>query len=457
MKHGQAALTAVIFFLVAATAIGIGFTSFAFEETATARRQLRAKQSYFLAEAGAEDVAYRLQSQKNINSPETLTLNGETVTTIISTPSLGVKEILASGNALLNIRKVRLNLRIAPGASFNYGVQVGDGGLSMANSSKIIGSIYSNGDILTTSSAEITGDAFAAGNSIITNVNIGGNAQAYSLLNNIIGGTASSTTNIDDTTVGIHAYADTITGNKTISRDAYYNTSIAASVTVVGTKYPGTPAPVALPPLPMPINDSKIDEWKTTAEAGGIISSPCPYEPADGSSIGPIKIACDLIIGGTKIITLTGPVWVEGNFEMAQSAHLNLDPSYGEYSEVVIADKPTNRLTSSKVTMNNSVQINGSGTAGSYVLIISQNNSAEGGGTEKAIDTGQSGAAPIYYAPHGLITINNNTPVNLKEITGYRLELSQNSEVTYESGLANIYFSSGPGGGWEIVSWREVE
>src|SRR3990167_8554236 len=104
MKHGQAALTAVIFFLVAATAIGIGFTSFAFEETATTRRQLRAKQSYFLAEAGAEDVTYRLQTNKQVDVSETLTLNGETVTTNTTNVS-GNKEIVAEGDVSSTIRK----------------------------------------------------------------------------------------------------------------------------------------------------------------------------------------------------------------------------------------------------------------------------------------------------------------------------------------------------------------
>ena len=104
---GQAALTAVIFFLVASTAIGIGFVSFAFEETANALQQLRAKQSYFLAEAGAEDVAYRLYTSKQVSASENLTLDGETVTTV-TTDVGGNKEIVASGDADSNIRKVKI-------------------------------------------------------------------------------------------------------------------------------------------------------------------------------------------------------------------------------------------------------------------------------------------------------------------------------------------------------------
>lgn len=45
--------------------------------------------------------------------------------------------------------------------AFSYAAQVGDGGVSMANSSKINGSVYTNGDIVGSGSSTITGDAWA--------------------------------------------------------------------------------------------------------------------------------------------------------------------------------------------------------------------------------------------------------------------------------------------------------
>src|SRR3989344_4951837 len=125
MKHGQAALTAVIFFLVAATAIGIGFTSFAFEETATARRQLRAKQSYFLAEAGVEDVAYRIKNAMSYASPETLSLDGSSASTAITDIGLNQKSIIATGDVANAFRKVSLTLSLGQGTEFSYGAQSG--------------------------------------------------------------------------------------------------------------------------------------------------------------------------------------------------------------------------------------------------------------------------------------------------------------------------------------------
>lgn len=60
-------------------------------------------------------------------------------------------------------RTVKITASKGVGTSFNYGVQVGEGGLQMGNSSTVDGSIYSNGNISMTNNARITGDAFVAG------------------------------------------------------------------------------------------------------------------------------------------------------------------------------------------------------------------------------------------------------------------------------------------------------
>ncbi|KKT14873.1 MAG: hypothetical protein UV94_C0006G0037 [Parcubacteria group bacterium GW2011_GWC1_43_30] len=72
-----------------------------------------------------------------------------------------------------------------------------------------------------------------------------------------------------------------------------------------------------------------------------------------------------------------------------------------------------------------------------------------------AIKTSNSSAAAILYAGEGQIEISNSAA--LKEITAYKLEINNSATVTYESGLANSNFSSGPGGGYEILSWKEIE
>lgn len=210
-----------------------------------------------------------------------------------------------------------------------------------------------------------------------------------------------------------------------------------------------------LDPVPMPISDAQLDAWEADAQAGGIITSPCPYKPADGSSLGPVKINCDVEIDGTKIVILTGTVWVKGNLEIENSAQLALDSSFGPNSGIIIARDPANQTGKGTITVQNSAQVLGSGTEGSYMLIVSRNISAEQGGDTEAIEVKNSSSAPVYYAPHGLVAIENNT--NLKEVAAYKLHLKNNAEVTYETGLANAFFSSGPAGGWEIIGWKETK
>ena len=159
---GQVALTAVLFFLVAATAIGIGFTSFALEETSTTRKQLRAKQSYFLAEAGIEDAMYRVREDMTIGTSEVLNLDGQSQTTDIVTVGNN-KEITANATYAASVRKIKTIL--SPSTSdgtINYGLQVGYLGLDMKNKARVNGNVKSNGSIRGVGSGEvlITGDAF---------------------------------------------------------------------------------------------------------------------------------------------------------------------------------------------------------------------------------------------------------------------------------------------------------
>lgn len=450
--RGQALLTVVIFVLLIGMAGIGGFSSIALRETGSARSTLLGEQSLYLSEAGMEDVVYRVKNGKQYGTSETLTLNGQTATTTITGTGLS-KTILAEGNVLHGIRREQMTLSSAGGASFVYGVQVGRGGVSMENSSSIIGSIYSNGDIVGNGNSAITGDAFAATTHIIDNMTIGGSGYAHLITNSTIEKNASSTTDLYDVAVGAHGHADRII-RSTIGKNAYYTTSISGS-TVGGVAYPGTPPPTELSELPLPIPDITLDAWETDAASGGVISSPCPYKPADGTVIGPKKINCDMEVDGSKVITLTGTVWISGNLKLKNSAQIKLHSSFGNTSGVIIIDNPENRLTSSKVTIENSAQILGSGASGSYTLVASRNASAENGGLEEAFEIKNSSSAALYYAPHGFIEIHNTGAI--KEATAYKLTIKNNATVTYETGLSDILFSSGPTGGYSIKTWQEVQ
>lgn len=388
-SRGQAALTTVILLLFVSLAIGSGVTAIALKESRVSNINTRAKESYFLAESGVEDMLYRVKKNMNYDAAEILTLGVATATTTVTDTGSNEKTILAQGDRGRAIRNLEVRVQTGAGASFSYAVQVGEGGLFMENESRISGSVYSNGSITGQNSPVITGNATSAG------------------------------------TIG---NPPSVHGTRTEQAD----------------------------PLTMPITDSQIEDWKNAAAAGGIISSPCPYKPSNGTVIGPKKIACDMKIDGEKIITLTGPLWIAGSFEIKNEGELRLANWYGAGSEVVVADNPANRTTSSKISMQNNARVQGSGTSGSYILLVSQNNSAELDGNEIAIEPKNESDAPIYYAPHGKILIQNKT--SLKEATAYKIHMKNEAVLTYESGIAELTFaSSSPSGGWEILDWREIK
>jgi hypothetical protein len=76
-------------------------------------------------------------------------------------------------------------------------------------------------------------------------------------------------------------------------------------------------------------------------------------------------------------------------------------------------------------------------------------------GGANAIDIANNAGTVILNAQNGYVRFSNNA--GAKEATGYKIILDNNAYITYDSGLANVNFSSGPSGGWNIISWKEVE
>ncbi len=419
-RSGQAVLMVVTFLTFISLAVLYGVISPTVKNVSLSRGAINSAKSYYLAESGSEDAYYRLKSGKQLSGTEVLTLDGATATTTVADVGSNEKEIISVGDLLGGARKLKTSLTISSGASFNYGVQVGQGGFVMENSSSVLGNIYSNGTVSGSGSNIVKGDVVSAGSS----------------------GSVS----------GIHAtssvYARTIS-NSTIDGDAYYQ-NISGS-TVSGTLHPNSPDQ---PVIGLPISDETISGWEADAETGGVVTSPCPYKIISNTIIGPKKINCDLEISGTPTVTLAGNVWVSGKIDIKNSPIIQVSSSLPGKTIAFIADNPSNRTSSSKIEIENSVTVNGSGE-GSYVLFISQNNSAESGGGERAIEVENSATGDILvYAGHGEVLLKNN--ISLKEITAYRVHLQNSAQVSYESGVASLLFTGGPGGGWNLNNWFET-
>jgi len=419
---GMAIITASIFLTAISVAFALGVANPSISGIVSAKRLSDSNESLYVAESLANDMYYRVKNSITVDDTETLSLGNTTAEATKSAVlgGIGIVSIADKSNA---IRSLSYILSTGSGASFHYGIQSGTGGIILQNSSSIIGNAYSNGPISGSGSNIISGDAISAGpNGSISGIHASGSAFAHSIL------------------------------DSTVDGDAYYQS--ISNTTVLGTLFPSSDDQTI---SSLPISDDLIDEWEQIAEGGGIVSSPCPYKITSTATIGPVKIDCDLEISGNNFdITLAGPVWVSGNITIKNSPTIRVDSSLGSQSVAIIADKISNRSTSGKIELQNSASFEGSGTSGSYVLFVSQNNSAENSGSEKAITVGNSvSGSLLVYAGHGEIDIENS--VDLKEVTAYRVRLKNTAQVIYETGLASLLFSSGPGGGYVLSSWDEVE
>ncbi|MDO8482827.1 MAG: hypothetical protein Q7S86_03345 [bacterium] len=419
--RGQAAITAVIFFLIIGLAVSMGVLNPVLRQVKQADDFTRTRASLYVSESVNEDALYRLKTGKQFVSPSTLSLNGYSATATSTAVADGL-QIDSSGNAFGLLRNIQTHLTSGSGTSFHYGMQSGEGGMSLNNSATIVGNVFSNGPITGANSNIIKGTVVSAGPS------------------GIISGVHATSS----------AYAHTIQ-SADIDGDAYYQ-SISGS-SVAGTLYPGS---IDQATSSLPIPDSTIAAWEAEAVAGGTHTSPCPYSIEGSVTLGPKKINCDLSLSGDAVLTLTGPVWVVGNIDVSNQAEIRLASSLGSRSVALIADKPSALTSGSQITLSNTTEYYGSGDSNSFLLLVSQNKSAETGGSNPAITISNSaGGKLLLYAGHGLIQLSNS--VTLKEVTAYKISVNNSAQVVYESGLANLLFSSGPAGGYVFDKWREVQ
>ncbi len=405
-------LMSVIFFLFISLAITTGLVSPSVREIKNTATNLNSKKSYFLAESGVEDAFYRILQNKTIGTSETITLDSNSVNTTITTLLGNVKQIVSLGDVSGNQRTIGLKLKTGEGTVFKYGTQAGQGGFVFQNNSHVNGSLYSNGNIEGSNGAYITGDAFVAGDTgSISNMRVG------------YGGTGSAHAhNITNSTVTGVIYCQTGSGN-----NKSCDTSQAD--------------PVA---QDLPILDSDIAQWKTDATNGGVtdgnvvISSP--------ATIGPRKIIGNLTVNDT--LTVAGTVYATGNVSI--DGTVKLDSSYGAISGIIMSD--------GLISIGNGVIFQDSGTAGSYILFLSNSTcddsiSASPCFGKNAIEVSNNSDISIVNAQKGTVYFSNNAAV--KESVGKKIELKNNVGISYGSGMINVDFTSGPSGSWTVDSWGE--
>ena len=105
------------------------------------------------------------------------------------------------------------------------------------------------------------------------------------------------------------------------------------------------------------------------------------------------------------------------------------------------------------ITLENSSVSSGSGQAGSYLMYLSTYPGIPS--PSAAMILKNFAKSDILYTTNGFVEFENNA--DLREVTAYGLRLKNSAELTYELGLQSTAFTSGPGGGWVVTSWKEIE
>ena len=427
-NKGEAALIAVIVILSVSLVIVGSMTSLSIAKQKMLRNAEKTAQSYYIPHAGIEVALLRLFDEDLALPPSPVSLvvgGGSATVTLMQSPG-GRTTIRSEGNRNNRVRILEVIAGVtAESASFFYGAQAGIGGLEMDNNSAVNGNVYSNGTIDGANGAEITGDAVVAGDgssdNAIEDVTIGGNALAP---------------NFDDCSIG---------GNLTFVTGGVVDDCPAGGSVIEQSE--------AIAEVDMPISEETIDQWKAEAQNGGTIAAG-DYEPPAGSTvtIGPGVITGDMNLRNNQTVILSGTVYVQGHIDIDNGSSVRLDASYGASSGVIVAD--------GWIEVKNNGAFEGSGENGSYVMLLSAS-SCDGSGDgdcssdEAALEIHNNSEGAIFYAANGLLHIHNN--VNLTQATGWKIKLDNNASVNYALGLESALFSGGPGGRYEIASWRETE
>jgi len=412
-----------ILIMVAMFEIIITVTFLTFSEQKILENTSKSTIAYYIAEVGIEDALLRLIEAPGM-SAISYTINTEQgfVDVDISETVGGSRTIVSQGNASNRLRKIEVVYAInADSISFHYGAQAGDGGIAMENNSVIHGNVFSNGTV-----EAVTGTATIDNSVVITK-------SGNKIINLIIG----THGNVPPDEARVHTCeGSTINGNLYVSGGSSDCTINGGTETTI---------PNDIDPEGMPISDSQIDSWKNEAAMGEIELGDYTITGGDTESFGPKKITGNLILENNATLILTGNLWIVGNITINNGATIMLDADYGLMNGVVVAD--------GKILVENGVILEGSGEEGSYIMLLTTNDSVLL--TDPAIYVKNNAQGAIFYASNGMIRLCNN--INIREATGYKLYLDNNAEITYESGLINALFSSGPGGSWEVSKWEEIE
>lgn len=580
-NRGAAILIVVLFFVIISVTLLTAVSGPVGYQIRNTADFLQSKQSYTAADAQAENALYRFNKGKT-DAPSILSVLGATATASLLEVD-GQKEISVQGVIGEFQRFVKARFQQDVGVAFNYGLQTGIGGLTMTGSSKIVGNVYSNGDVVGFggpgwASTEITGSVTAANASNptphIDNIGVAAPTYAHSfgsttaaqdfsqsfvigtttpvtelaLTIKKVGSPANATVKIVNNASGapgttvlmsgvlnsslvtslysevpvivttptallagttywividvpsvnatnyytislnnsiytngivkVGSFGGTWTGITPATADAHFKLFVGGNTGTISGMKIGTAAngsawartvnnvmvngslyckagtgnnkscdtskadPSA---AAMPISTGNLDQWIDDATAGGATTT-ITIGGSNTRTMGPIKINGNLTVTASGKLYITGTIYVTGNVTVDGSGKIFVDSSLGSASGVIVSD--------GWVNLGGSGGVYGSGAPNSYVIIATKSTCPVGCGTTPAVEVSGSAGSVVVSAPDGTVSFSGSAKV--KSVVAKTMSMIGSTEINYDSGLADLDFTSGPSGSWTVDTWKEV-
>ncbi len=358
-------------------------------------------------------------------------------TTVTFTPA--INPILTAGQTYWLVLKTSG----ADGSKYWESVRDADNSSYPSGQAKIGGSLTSLTNACSGSGCDIAFQVFMGG--VTPTLKIGCTGVLCIDGSYAIGGNAYSET-IDSTNIKQHACYQHILGAVTTGSGTETCTDSSTAPIPCdnnNTTYDTGPychaGNATLEPVGFPLTTAQIGQMEAQAANGNTIDCTSGCTISSGS-IGPAKYDGDVLINGN--VTLTGTVWVKGNLTIDNT--ITLSEAYGSDSGTIVADNPDDDLNSGRIIVLSGGNAVGNSSADTYIMLLSMNKTTSD--LDGAIDVSNNLTAGVVYAHNGSVVLKNSA--DLKEVTGQRIVLQNGSQVTYETGLASVVFSSGPGGSW---------
>lgn len=278
-------------------------------------------------------------------------------------------------------------------------------------------------------------------------------------------GTCCSSSWTNTSPSGLDAYFDIFVGGQTgaisghqnnrisIGGDAWAHNVSGANVTGTmycqGSSYTSKTCDISRPdPVqqPFPVTDGNIEAWKQEAEAGPTISGNVSVG-WQGATLGPGKIEGNLTVSAGGTLTIEGTLWVTGNVTVNGGGEVRLASSYGSNSGIIVTD--------GRVVATGGGTFVGNGVPGNYILVITTSTCPTGScGGNPAITVSGGAGSVILNSQKGTLRMTGGA--NAKQLTAETIIMDGGTTVTYETGLMDMDFDSGPSGSWSISEWNEI-